>query len=72
VQSLHCPDDRVFSIEIQEMGRGLTREISKFLDTEKATFTDLADSRLRIFAKRNPFKIWDDLLSGFAKEAAQK
>lgn len=66
------PDVRIFRIEIQEMDRGLTREMSKFLDTDKATFTDLADSRLRVFAKRNPFRMWDDLLGGSAKESAQR
>lgn len=66
------PDIRVFRIEIQEMDRGLSKHLSSLLDSDKATFVQLADERLKVFAKRNPFKMWEDLLSGAVKAPARK
>lgn len=58
------PNERIFRIEIQEMDRGLTRHREMLLNSDIATFRDLAHLRLEAFAKRNPFKMWEALLSG--------
>jgi len=66
------PDTRIFRIEIQEMDRGLSKHLGSLLDSDKATFVQLADERLKVFANRNPFKMWEDLLSGADKAPAKK
>ena len=66
------PDYRIFRIEIQENDRGLTKYLGALLDSDKATFVDIAKERLQKFSARNPWRLWTDLLSERPKAGAKK
>jgi len=55
-------DRRIFRIEIQENDRRLTTELDQLLDFNPNSFKIVCDCRLKLFAKRNPFKMWNVLL----------
>lgn len=53
---------RIFRIENQKNDRRLTTELDQLLDFNPNSFKIVCDSRLKFFAKRTPFKMWNVLL----------